>query len=166
MTRELAAALMLALLALLLFLIWRGWNRRTRRYSALPDLPVAASTMPMPERFFGLLYVATTEADAPLERIARRPLAFRAKARLGVGPQGVWLEIPGERAVALESSTLLGVGRATWTIDRVVDRDGLIVLRWQWGPQTVDSYFRSVDYPADDIVSVIDETITARQEDQ
>lgn len=165
MTRELAAVLMLALLALLLFLIWRGWNRRTGRYSDLPDLPAAESISGAPETVFALLYVATTEADAPLERIARRPLAFRAKARLGIGPAGIWLDIPGESSVVLESSALLGVGRATWTIDRVVDSDGLIVLRWQWGPRTVDSYFRSVDYPADDIVNAIDQTIAASQED-
>lgn len=164
MTRELAAALMLALLVLLLVLIWRGWQRRVGRYRHLPDLTEAASLGASPELQFSLLYVATTEAQTPLERIAKRPLAFRSKVTLGTGPLGLWLTIPGESPVVIEADRLRGVGRATWTIDRVVDSDGLIVVAWQWGDTPVESYFRSVDYPADDIVAAIS-AVLPQQED-
>ena len=164
MTRELAAALMLALLAVLLVLIWRGWQRRVGRYRHLPDLTAAESLSAAPQLVFSLLYVATTEAHTPLERIAKRPLAFRAKVTMGTSPEGLWLEIPGETPVVIEAQHLRAVGRATWTIDRVVDSDGLIVVAWQWGDTPVESYFRSVDYPADDIVAAIS-AVLPQQED-
>ena len=164
MTREMAAALMLALLLVLLVLMWRGWRRRTGRYQDLPALTRAEAVADGPLRVFHLLYVATTEMGAPLERIAKRPLAFRSKVDLGVGASGVWLDIPGEDPVVIETAALRGVGRATWTIDRVVDSDGLVMLRWQWGPRTVESYFRSVDYPADELVVAISHVIDNKEE--
>jgi hypothetical protein len=78
---------------------------------------------------------------------------------LGVGPEGLFLSIPGEDDVVLPATALRGVGRATWTIDRVVDSDGLVFVRWEWGDTLVDSYFRSVDYPADDIVTALEDLI-------
>lgn len=156
MTRELAGALMLALLAVALLLVWWGWRARVGRYRDLPVLVSSSSVSTRPERVYSLLYVATTEADSPLERIARRPLGFRARVHLGSGPEGVWLDIAGEDEIFIPSAQLRAVGRATWTIDRVVDSDGLIFLRWQWGERLVESYFRSVDFPADDIQQAIE----------
>lgn len=159
MTRELAAVIMLAALALLLVLVWRGWRSRVGRYRDLPDMLPATALTGHPEKLFVLFYVATTEAGKPLDRVARSPLAFRAKTTLGTSPEGIVLQIPGESDVAISSNQLRGVGRATWTIDRVVDSDGLIFLRWRWGPLDVDSYFRSVDYPADDVVAAIESAL-------
>ena len=159
MTRELAAVIMLAALVVLLVLIWRGWSNRVGRYRDLPDmLPASALTTP-PDKLFVLFYVATTEVGQPLDRVARAPLAFRAKTTLGTSAEGIVLQIPGEGDVAIAAWQLLGVGRATWTIDRVVDSDGLIFLRWRWGNLDVDSYFRSVDYPADDVVAAIESAL-------
>lgn len=164
MTRELAAALMLALLVVLLVLIWRGWQSRVGRYRHLPELSASAGLSASPQLVFSLLYVATTEANTPLERIAKRPLAFRSKVSLGTGPEGLWIDIPGETPVIIHADQLQAVGRATWTIDRVVDGDGLVVVGWRWGETPVESYFRSVDYPADDIVAAISAVIP-QQED-
>lgn len=160
MTREWAAALMLALLAVALVLAWWGWRVRVSRYRDLPALEPAPAEVGRPQLVHSVLYVATTESQSPLERIARRPLGFRSRVNLGTGPQGVWLDIAGEREVFIPSAQLDAVGRATWTIDRVVDTDGLIFLRWQWGSRTVDSYFRSVDFPADDIQRAIEIALT------
>lgn len=151
MTRELAAGLMLAVLIVALLLAWWGWRSRVGRHLDLPELLSSSNVSWRPQQVHSLLYVATTQADAPLERIARRPLAFRSRVNLGSGPEGVWLDIAGEDEVFIPSAQLIAVGRATWTIDRVVDRDGLIFVRWQWGEREVDSYFRSVDFPADDV---------------
>ena len=43
---------------------------------------------------------------------------------------------------------MLGVGVATWTVDRGVERDGLIFVRWELGGTPIDSYLRSDDPPA------------------
>jgi hypothetical protein len=48
----------------------------------------------------------------------------------------------------IEPAALRGVGRATWAIDRVVEKDGLVLIRWTLGGDAVDSYVRLPD-PAD-----------------
>ena len=150
---------MIAALIVFLFLAWRGWSNRVGRYGDLPALRLATEFDGRPSKTYSLLYVATTEAEKPMERVAKKPLAFRAQMQLGVGPDGLFLSIPGEDDVVLPAATLRGVGRATWTIDRVVDRDGLVFVRWLWGDTAVDSYFRSVDYPAEDIVTALEDLI-------
>ena len=164
MTREAALWIMIAALILLLFLAWRGWSNRVGRYGHLPALRSASEFDARPSKTYSLLYVATTEADKPMERVAKKPLAFRAQIHLGVGPDGLFLSIPGEDDVVLPAATLRGVGRATWTIDRVVDTDGLVFVRWLWGDTAVDSYFRSVDYPAEDIVTALEDLIPPTKE--
>ena len=164
MTREVALWIMLAALVVLLFLAWRGWSNRVGRYGHLPALALASEFAGRPSQTFSLLYVATTEAEKPMERVARKPLAFRARVQLGVAPEGIFLSIPGEDDTVLPAAALRGVGRATWTIDRVVDGDGLVFVRWLWGDTLVDSYFRSVDYPADEIVMALEDLIPPTKE--
>ena len=163
MSRELAATLMIIALVVFLFLVWSGWRRRVGRYADLPALLLADDLAGSPIATYSLLYVATTEADKPMERVAKKPLGFRARMVLGVGPEGLWLTIPGEDSVVLPATSLRGVGRATWTIDRVVEADGLVFVRWAWGERLVDSYFRSVDYPTDDLVTAIEDVVPPRK---
>ncbi|MFW8746211.1 hypothetical protein, partial [Mesorhizobium japonicum] len=67
-----------------------------------------------------LFYVATTRADAPLDRIAVHGLGFRARAELTVADTGIRLDIAGEEPAFIPAADLVGVGRATWPIDRAV----------------------------------------------
>lgn len=144
MTQEIAGSMMLALMVLSLGLALWGWRSRVTRYrgdsgALMRDVPSSA-----PVHEIKALYVATTEAGEPLQRIAAGPLSFRAKARLAVHPEGLVVRIPGEHPVLLPSEGL-EAGRATWTIDRVVEADGLVMVRWLLGGRHVDSYFRIVD---------------------
>ena len=92
-----------------------------------------------------LLYVATTRAGAPLDRITIAGLGFRARAVVQTAPEGIVLDLAGRGPVFIPRSAVRGVGRATWTIDRVVDQDGLIFVRWVLGTTEIDSYLRSTD---------------------
>lgn len=147
-TREGALFTVLAIGAVLLTLAWIGWRGRLKRGSSiiLPDRRRPAGT---PLESFSVLYVATTEADKPLERVAVRPLAYRAKAVLELFDDAIVMVIHGEGHVVLSWHDVVGVGRATWTIDRVVDSDGLVYLRWETATVRLDSYFRPVDFSAD-----------------
>jgi hypothetical protein len=51
-------------------------------------------------------------------------------------------------------------GLATWTIDRAVEPEGLMMVRWQLGEQEVESYFRIVDGD----VRVVVDAISSLQE--
>jgi hypothetical protein len=128
----------LGILLLMLF----AWRRRLRRDSAL------AAPLGVPEHAevsarHEVLYVSTTKHDQPLERLAIKPLAYRARGELAVTDRGVALALDGAPTVFLSKDRLEAVDRATVTIDRVVERDGLVKLVWDvTDAQAVDSYFR------------------------
>jgi hypothetical protein len=81
----------------------------------------------------------------PLDRITIAGLGFRARAVITTAPSGIVLDLAGRGPVFIPTSAVRGVGRATWTIDRVVDTDGLVFLRWVLGTTEIDSYLRSKD---------------------
>jgi len=157
MTRELALVIVLALLAWALFALWRGWRSRVKKYGHLPPL---AADVGLVTRWFELLYVATTEVGKPMERVAVTPLAFRGKARVGVAPGGVVIDVVGEGPAGIPAAWVVGAGLATWTIDKAVDPDGLIFLRWTWGELAVESYFRVVDHPRDELLGELHSVMT------
>ena len=150
MSRELALVIVLALLAWALFAVWRGWRARRSKYAHLPLLSDSAAVA---RSLFDVLYVATTEADNPMERVAVSPLAFRGRAQLGVEDDGVTVDVRSEGRAHIPSSVIEGAGVATWTIDKAVDPDGLVFLRWQWGELMVESFFRVVDHPRDEVIA-------------
>lgn len=155
MTREGAIAILLASAVLLLALMAWGWARRRRRDGAL-TAPLGVPEDAVISTFYSGLYVATTRHEQPLDRLAIRHLAFRSKARIAVSDRGVLLRLAGEPDVFLPADALVGVGRATWTIDRVVERDGLVVLAWRVDAETVaDSYLRLQGDDPDALVNAI-----------
>jgi hypothetical protein len=154
-TQEIAGSMMLALMVLALGGAFWGWKRRQARYAGLAadirrDVPAGAALFQVPA-----LYVATTETDNPLERVAAGPLSYRSRAMLGVHPEGVSVSIPGQAAFLMPSTPGIRAGLATWTIDRVVEPEGLVMVRWHLGGREIDSYFRIVDGSPDDFVSAV-----------
>jgi hypothetical protein len=144
MTQEIAGSMMIALMIASVGLALWGWRRRLARYrgddaALVRDTPSSLAVVDI-----AALYVATTEAGDPLQRIAAGPLSYRAKARLTLHPEGLLVLIPGEDPVLFPADGL-EAGRATWTIDRVVEADGLVMVRWRLAGRDVDSYFRIVD---------------------
>ncbi|MGI6878217.1 hypothetical protein [Microbacterium sp. gxy059] len=143
MTREVAGIVMLALAVIGLALMLWGWRRRRARDAGV-RVPTGAPTGAHVASFSGF-YVATTRRDAPLDRITARPLAFRAQADIEMTTDGLALALPGEETVFIPAGAISGVGRATWTIDRVVERDGLVVVSWTAADAELDTYLRLQD---------------------
>lgn len=150
MDRPILMAIVLAFLLLLLALMLFGWRRRQRGQAGFPrplGLPDAPGTETLTAPAF---YVATTVAHEPLNRIAVAGLGYRARATVGVLEHGLRLSIPGQSAIYIPAADILAVEKATWTIDRAVEQDGLILVRWALGaPEAtrtqVDSYLRITD---------------------
>src|SRR5690606_17429069 len=149
--RLVPAVIVITVLALALGLMWLGWRGRARRQATMPRLaapPADAGAELMAVEAF---YVATTERDQPLERIAVGGLGFRARALLTLRERGIELAIPGQEPLFIPLSDVIEVFRARNTIDRVVERDGLVGLRYSIAdtrddaPLEVDSYVRIVD---------------------
>jgi hypothetical protein len=134
--------------ALLLVLMVVGWRSRSRRQSEV------AAPRPVPDDLgdeigvFGGSYVATCTSGDPYDRITVHGLGFRGPARVTVTERGVILARTGSDDTWIPAGDLTDVRRATWTIDRVVEADGLHLLEWRLGDRVVDSYLR-VDHAAE-----------------
>jgi hypothetical protein len=129
---------------MLLGLMVVGWMRRRRKHADLaPIMPTPA--LPAGATQHGGTYVATTVAGDPYDRIAAGGLGFRGVASAAVYPTGVLVRRTGEVELWIPRVDLIDAGRATWTIDRVVEPGGLTMLRWRLGAREVDTYLRLHD---------------------
>lgn len=138
------ALIILAVLVLVLVLMWLGWRRRRQQGAAIPmitDLPEGATVLAEVPAF----YVASTRAGEPLERLALKGLSFRSRATVAVASEGVVIAARGEYPAFIPAAQILGALPATWTIDRVVEKDGLIALSWTSGETGIDSYIRVIE---------------------
>ncbi len=155
MPRELGLALFILLGLVLLGLMVVSWQRRKRRQAGI------GAPRPVPEDVgasigvFPGLYLATTLADQRLQRVAIRPFGFRAEGSLLVAERGLVVTLVGSDPWFIPKSDLLAARRASWTIDRGVEEDGLNLIAWQLaatgGTVTgLDSYFRLRDPEAFD----------------
>lgn len=146
MDRVLPTVGILAVLILVAALAVAGWRRRVRRDASAGAGYPAPQARSAPLAAAEVLYVATTRAGEPLERLALPGLAFRARGEMSVSAEGIDLSLRGEDPVFIPAPALTGAGEATVTIDRVVERDGLVRLGWTTsGGASADSYFRVID---------------------
>ena len=162
MDRLLPTLVILGIVGLVFVGLAFGWRARQRRQAGLPAPASSPEGLGAPTFTDDVFYVATTRADAPTDRIAVHGLGFRARAVVAVHPEGVVLSIAGQPDAFVPTSAIVGVGRATWTIDRVVGTDGLVFLRWNLGGTEVDTNLRSPD--PDALVTALS-TIAPAQKD-
>ena len=137
----------IAIIALLMALGWRARRRRQADVRRPASPPAELGAVLFSE---DMLYVATTRADAPLDRIAVGGLGFRARAVVTVAAAGIRLELAGQQPTFLPTESLDVAGRATWTIDRAISKEGLVFVRWSQTADdgtasSFDSYFRPAD---------------------
>ncbi len=136
----------IAVAALILSLLFFSWRRRAKRDAGLGagyEVPAEEAAITVEA---DTLYVATTPHDKPLERLVLPDLGFRGRATVFVTPEGVTLSITGAQPVHIRAFALLGIGVATWAIDRVVETDGLVWIAWTTsGGAAVDTYIRVID---------------------
>ena len=144
MDKNVSAALVIAFLAIVLGLMVLGWYLRRKRQRGIPSLATPPSDLSDAVEFAGF-YVSTTSVENPFDRIAVRGLGFRARTRVVVATEGIVIPIAGQPDSFIPSADLAKVDRATWTIDRVVETDGLVVVDWRLGDRTLASYFRLDD---------------------
>jgi hypothetical protein len=135
-------AIVIAILVLLLILMYTGWRARKRRQKDVAAPLAAPADLGAPLGTFDGKYVATTAAGKPLERIAVHGLGFRSDASLTLTDTGVLVQRPGSDDVWIPRDDVVARRTATWTIDRVVEHDGLELVEWNLGGTPVDSYFR------------------------
>lgn len=146
MNRPELMAIVIAVLLLLLSLMALGWRARQRRQLGVAKPAAAPVELGTVLGTFTGKYVATTTGGDPLDRIAVHGLGFRGNTEVTVAEKGVLVHIDGTDDKWIPSSDLREHRKATWTIDRVVEQDGLELLEWSLGDRVIDSYFRFDDW--------------------
>lgn len=154
MTKETFALLCALFVALLALLVWLGLRARRKRQGDIRE-PDAWLADARPTLVVEALYVATTRAGDPYDRIFAHGLGFRGRTQLAIDAAGVQL-VADRREVRIAASSIREVARATWTIDRVVEPGGIIVIRHELGAD-VDTYLRVIgdDAPAFEALSAL-----------
>lgn len=159
--RDLAIAIMIGLAVFVLAAMFFAWRRRLRRDSGLAaplGVPEHAEVLDRRE----VLYVSTTRHEQPLERLAIRPLAYRARGEAAITDRGLALCLDGAPTVFLGAARLIGVDRATVTIDRVVEPGGLVRVSWTADDGTpVDSYLRLTDGDPQNFIAELQRLVPA-----
>jgi len=112
---------------LALVLMYRGWRARARRDA---DIVVAKHDLGAMVRELSVFYVATTEAENHLERVALRGFAHRGYATLGIYQAGIAIVLPAEATLTIPAASIRQVSVTTHVIDKVVEKDGLVSLVW------------------------------------
>ena len=125
-------------IAVLVTLMIVGWRRRGRSIDV--PAPQRLAGEPAGVAFDGL-YLATTLAADRLQRVTAHGLGYRQRGRVVVAPEGIVLLDD----VFIPTTDVASVGRATWTIDRGVEPNGLNTVSWRLGDQQLTSYFRLDD---------------------
>lgn len=129
---DVGIAVLAALAVAALAGMWLGWRRRAGRWSDV-GLDLAAVPAGL-EAIFGPVeatYVATTPADAPLERVAAHGLGVRAPAEVSVGADGVLLRRAGAADLYLPADRLVDATTADGIAGTALGRGRLVLVRWR-----------------------------------
>lgn len=145
MSKDVSTLIVIAFVVLLLGLMVAGWFARKRRQAHIGAPQQPPADLPGGHPSFTGKYVSTTLAGDQLNRVAVHSLGFRGNCSIEIHPTGVAVFRTGERDLWMPLSDIRGITRASMTIDRVVESNGLQVIEWILDGTAVDSYFRMDD---------------------
>jgi hypothetical protein len=144
---------MLVVLALVPLAWWRmlrGWRGRAESQSALPEpaeVPEElGSTGPPAELVAEGVYVSTTLAGQPLERVVAHGLGTRSAVHVVVEastPRRLALVRPGTRSFAVPATDLVGAHRSRGQAGKFTfGKEGIVVVTWRLGGTELDTGVR------------------------
>lgn len=144
MARELIGFTLILLVFAIAFRIWRSVRaRRARQEGELPELAASQGGLEIGPA----LYVATVYATRPLERLWAFGLGSRGKARVFVNDSSISIERQGERDFAIPLSSISRLTRERATIDKGVEKDGLVAIHWTLGETKLMTHLRIIAEP-------------------
>lgn len=139
LTREVIGTVLVSLVFLIAgYIFLRVQKRRSSQESTMVK-PLDAKDGDL---VFPCMYVATVFASRPLERVWAFGLGIRGKAEIRSLPDGLSIYRQGETSFFVPFESLPAVERASATIDRGVERGGLIQIRWWLGNQELITSLR------------------------
>lgn len=135
----------LSLILLVFVIAWRVYasvqRKKLEQQKSLPKPQESAGGVDFGEVF----YASTVFEKSPLTRVWAHGLGGRGKAKLFLADAGISIERVGEPSILIPNDDLHAMTRATATIDKGVEKDGLLALIWELGGQKLITNLRIVD---------------------
>lgn len=138
------AVVVVALVIVIPLMVW-AWRRRRARHAVYGVVPTTPAQLGSTRAEGDALYLATTPQGKQYERLTVPGLGFRARTHVTVADAGIVMPIPGHDDVFIPAAEIDDVGRASWTIDRGIEPNGLVRVAWHLGGLPVESFFRFDD---------------------
>jgi len=153
--RDIVAILSLILFLALVALAISAIRRRSAKQSSLGVLAPIGSLKGAEVAIAGAKYVSTVFYERPLDRVVALGLMHRGNATLSVFTDGLQIERDGEKSFAIYALDIVKVERASASIDRGVERSGLLAISWMLAETAVTTNLR-ID-ASDDSQQLFDE---------
>lgn len=127
--REWVAIVAALLFIALVMLAARAIGRRSRDEAwMIPSATTVAESAPL--AIAQCQYVSTVYANEPLRRFGGKPLLFRGNAAVSIFDSFVLVERDAEQPLQISLKDIVEVGRASASVDRGVELNGLLSLTW------------------------------------
>ncbi len=122
----------------IMYLMLHGWNARTRKIDieALPELP--AETDEDAPTTSGI-YVTSTLAGQPYERVTAQGLGVKAAVDVVVREDGVLLRRQGADDLFIPRLSLHQIGRTAGMIGKFAAPGSIVVIRWKLDDLMLDT---------------------------
>ena len=140
-----AGLALLFLIAVVVFSV-RAWKNRSKKQKDSFDEP-GELLLGADDPLYAAegMYVATTYCENKLDRITAYGLGFRGNGAFLVCRDGIQIYRDGERDLAISKSHILAIEPDQATIDRAVEKDGLLRIDWTAEAATLSTFIRIVD---------------------
>jgi len=144
MTREVIGLLLLLIVPAFALTAYVGVRRARVKQETF--LPAPVSIEPADSLVFDDgLYVSTVLAESPLTRVWAHGLGVRGKVKLVSKEAGLEVHRQGEASFVIPTVQIVGLDKASATIDKAVELNGLFSIIWQLGQTQLVTNFRIPD---------------------
>ena len=140
--RDIVALITLLILVALVTLVLQTVRKRIAKQSDLGSLNAeTALNGNLLAVAFGQ-YVSTVFSGNTLQRVMSHGLMHRGRAEIRVLSDGIQVLRTGEQSFSIPQSLIVNVTRSNVTIDRAVEKNGMVSVSWMLGATQVESNFR------------------------
>lgn len=157
MARSLLVLALLGVIALALLAMASSWRRRIAAGSDIPHLLVAPT--PLSEaalRIDHSTYLGTVTPAHWLDKVAAQGLGSRGPAATVVEKRGLIVERVGTDALFIPQESITNVELARGLAGRVYGKEGVLIVHWTWGAQSLQTGLRIPDGQARaDVISAL-----------
>ncbi|WP_144209733.1 PH-like domain-containing protein [Mycobacterium tilburgii] len=139
------AAMLVVAIAVVIQVMMLGWRRRAERQQeligTLPQVPVEVG---MATTTLRGVYVGSTMAPEPNERVTASGLGYRSKAVVSRYPEGILLERVRANPVWIPQSAITELRTERSMAGKVAARSGILAIRWRLSSSVeIDTGFRA-----------------------